>query len=390
VNALDAVVVLAAIAAAIGGWRFGFVARLLAWAGVALGLMIGIHFVPGVVTAFGGTASDDRVTVALLFLVLVATLGQGIGLAVGAIVHRIHPEVRGLPVWDRAAGAAIGAVGVMTLLWMVIPSLATAEGWPARAARGSAIVNWINRYAPSQPARFAAWGRAISEAPYPSALGPLDDPPDPGTPPTKALPPAIDKRVQASVVLVRGTACNDIQEGSGWVASPGLVVTNAHVVAGESDTKVQDNNGVEHDATVVAFDPRRDIAILQAPTLTAPPLAQARGSKGETAAVYGHPGGRGLTVAPARIGEPVSASGTDIYRNQNNQARHVYVLAARLHPGDSGAPLVSLNGDVVGVAFAIDPAHPSTAYAVTDQEVDPVLHQAHGTAVSTGHCLVGG
>jgi hypothetical protein len=389
-NGLDAVVVLAAIAAGIGGWRFGFVARLLAWAGVALGLMIGIHFVPGVVTAFGGTASDDRVTVALLFLVLVATLGQGVGLAVGALVHRIHPEVRGLPVWDRAAGAAIGLVGVLTLVWMVIPSLATAEGWPARAARGSAIVNWINSYAPTQPGRFAAWGREISEAPYPSALGPLDDPPDPGSPPTSALPPAIDARVKASVVLVSGTACNDIQEGSGWVASPGLVVTNAHVVAGESDTTVQDQSGARHRATVVAFDPRRDIAILQVPTLTAPPLAQARGTKGETAAVYGHPGGGELKVAPARIGEEIIASGTDIYRNPRNTPRHVYVLAARLHPGDSGAPVVAMNGDVVGVSFAIDPAHLSTAYAVTDQEVDPVLHEAHGTPVSTGPCLVGG
>src|SRR4051794_30337049 len=185
---MDAAIAIAAIAAAIGGWRFGFIARLLAWAGVALGLMIGIRFVPGVVTAFGGTAADDRVTVALLFLVLVATLGQGVGLAVGALVHRMHPDVRGLPVWDRAAGAAVGMIGVLTLLWMTIPSLATAEGWPARVSRGSAFVNWIEEYAPRQPSTFAAWGRAISEAPYPTALGPLDTPPDPGKPPKPVIP----------------------------------------------------------------------------------------------------------------------------------------------------------------------------------------------------------
>jgi S1-C subfamily serine protease len=205
------------------------------------------------------------------------------------------------------------------------------------------------------------------------------------------LPAAIDKQVQQSVVLVSGTACNEIQEGSGWVASPGLVVTNAHVVAGEQDTTVKDQDGVEHDATVVAFDPRRDVAILRVPTLRAPPLTLAHGSKGETAAVYGHPGGRGLTVAPARIGDEIIASGTDIYRNPNNTPRHVYVLAAGLHPGDSGAPVVDLKGRVVGVAFAIDPAHLTTAYAVTDQEVIPVLHDAApGTPVKTGTCLVGG
>ena len=78
------------LAAGIGGWRLGFVARVFAWAGVALGLVIGVHFVPRVVTAFGGTSADDRVTVAVLFLVLVATLGQALGLGIGVIVHRVR------------------------------------------------------------------------------------------------------------------------------------------------------------------------------------------------------------------------------------------------------------------------------------------------------------
>ncbi|MCU1428582.1 MAG: Trypsin-like peptidase domain/Colicin production protein [Actinomycetia bacterium] len=386
-NALDAVVVVASLAAALGGWRFGFIARLLAWAGVAAGLMIGIRFVPGVVTAFGGTAADDRVTVALLFLVLVATLGQGVGLAVGALVHRLRPDVRGLPVWDRAAGAAIGVVGVLTLLWMTIPSLATAEGWPARAARGSTIVAAISDVAPKQPSRFSAWGRAISQAPYPSALGPLDTPPDPGTPPKKVLSPTIDSRVRKSVVKVWGLACTQIQEGSGWVAAPGLIVTNAHVVAGETETHVEDQDHTEHTATVVAFDAKRDVAVLSVPGLIAFPLHEASGSVGMTGAVYGHPGGHALRAAPARIGEEIVAVGTDIYRTSDSR-RRVYVLAARLEPGDSGAPLVNGNGDVVGVAFAIDPAHRGTAYAVTDDEVTPVLNAVRQRPVSTGHCLV--
>ncbi len=290
-NFLDAVIVVASLAAAIGGWRFGFVARVLAWAGVAAGLMIGIRFVPGVVTAFGGTAADDRVTVALLFLVLVATLGQGIGLAIGALVHRLRPEVRGLPKWDRAAGAAVGVIGVLTLLWMTIPSLATAEGWPARAARGSAIVGWVQHVAPKQPDRFAAWGLKISEAPYPSALGPLDTPPDPGEPPEQVVSAAVDARVRQSVVKVTGLACSQIQEGSGWVVEPGLIVTNAHVVAGERLTKIEDVRGVQYDATVVAFDPRRDIAVLSAPSFDGRPLNMAQGKVNENGAVYGHPQG---------------------------------------------------------------------------------------------------
>src|SRR5262249_7284840 len=139
-NLLDLVLLGALVAAAFGGWRIGLVARVLAWAGVAGALAIGIRFVPTVVTEFGGTSADDRVTVALLFLVLLATLGQALGLGAGLIANRASPRQGPLPVWDRAAGATIGVVGVLVLLWMVIPSLATAQGWPARMARGSALV----------------------------------------------------------------------------------------------------------------------------------------------------------------------------------------------------------------------------------------------------------
>jgi S1-C subfamily serine protease len=383
---LDVVVVVAAVAAAIGGWRFGFVARLLAWAGVAVGLMIGIRFVPGVVTAFGGTAADDRVTVALLFLVLVATLGQGIGLAVGAMLHRVRPEVRGLPRWDRVAGALVGVAGVFVLVWMTIPSLATAEGWPARVARGSFVVHAIDDVAPEQPGRFAAWGRRISEAPYPTALGPLEDPPDPGPPPRAVLPRHIDRDVRPSVVKVSGRCTDQFQEGSGFVVDDHLVATNAHVVAGEDSTTVYDNDDRPHQAEVVAFDPTRDIAILHAPTLEARPLELVMGEEGDLTAVYGHPGGGALRAAPARLGERFTAVGTDIYRT-GESSRQVFVLGAALQPGDSGAPVVDGDGGVVGVAFAIDPAQSATAYAMTVQEIRPVLEAAGDEPVSTGVCL---
>ena len=179
-NWLDVAILVAAVGAAFGGWRLGFVARVLAWGGVALALVIGMRFVPRIVTEFGGTSADDRVTVALLFLVLLATVGQAIGSGAGMVVHRASPPAGPLPIWDRAAGAAVGVIGVLVLVWMVIPSLATAQGWPARMARGSFVVGAIDDFAPDQPSRFAAWGRSISDAPYPSALGQLDDPPNPG------------------------------------------------------------------------------------------------------------------------------------------------------------------------------------------------------------------
>ena len=389
-NALDLVVLVLAVGAGIGGWRLGFAARVLAWAGVALGLAIGVSFVPRIVTVFGGTRAENRASVAVLFLFLVATLGQTLGLIVGGLVHRVSAGDSPLPRWDRAAGAAVGTLGVLVLLWMVIPSLATARGWPARMARSSAIVAAIQRWAPKQPARFAAWGRAISDAPFPSALGTLQSPPNPGPPPAGRLRPAVDARVRAATVKVSGQACDSIQEGSGWVAAPGLIVTNAHVVAGERATTVQDETGRSMPAGVIAFDPVRDVAVLAVPELATPPLPIVDGSVGDVGAVYGHPGGGPLQAAPARVGDEIVAVGTDIYRTGSSR-RNVYVLASRLAPGDSGGALVDLDGNVIGMAFAIDPGRSATAYALTDAEVRTVLRGAQRgarTRVDTGGCLV--
>jgi S1-C subfamily serine protease len=387
-NGLDIAIVVLLLAAAIGGWRLGFIARAFAWGGVAVGLVIGVHYVPRVVTAFGGTSADDRVTVAVLFLVLVATLGQAVGLGIGVIVHRFGGDGQPLPRWDRIAGAAIGTVGVLALVWMTIPSLSTAKGWPARMARGSSVVAFLDELAPEQPAQFAAWGRAISDAPYPSAIGPLDDPPDPGRPPEAVIPAEVDAAVSRSIVKVSGRACDQVQEGSGWVEARGLVVTNAHVVAGEDETTIEDGAGNEYEASVVAFDPVRDLAVLSAPELAVPGLTLGSGEVGSVGAVYGHPGGGELRAAPARVGEEIVAVGTDIYRTSESR-REVYVLAAVLQPGDSGGALVNVGGEVIGTAFAIDPGREGTSYAVTDEEIRAVLDAVDMRGADTGRCLVG-
>ncbi|HEX6311999.1 MAG TPA: trypsin-like peptidase domain-containing protein, partial [Acidimicrobiia bacterium] len=157
-------------------------------------------------------------------------------------------------------------------------------------------------------------------------------------------------------------------------------------------TEVQTRDGRTLDAVVVAFDPERDLALLHVDDLEAPGLERADGGIGDTGAVYGHPGGGALRAAPARIAEVVTAGGTDIYRTGRTD-RSVFVLAAELAPGDSGGPLVDRQGRVVGVAFAVDPGAPGTAYALTRQELDAVLQPALAAgselAVETGPCLVG-
>jgi S1-C subfamily serine protease len=187
-------------------------------------------------------------------------------------------------------------------------------------------------------------------------------------------------------VKVTGEACRRIQEGSGFIAMPGLVVTNAHVVAGEKAPRVEPFQGRSLPATVVLFDANRDLALLRVPGLTGQALAVDKGEEGETGAVYGHPGGGDLRAAPAKISQELIAVGRDIY-DRSDTRRSIFVLASALRPGDSGGALVDKEGKVVGVAFAIAPDKPGVSYALTDKELRPVLAAPGTTAVSTGGCL---
>lgn len=249
-------------------------------------------------------------------------------------------------------------------------------------------MRFIDDVAPAPPRSIAAAVElVIGDAPFPEVHAPLDRPIRAGTPPTLSLSKAVRDRVAASVVKVEGEACNQVQDGSGWVAAQNLVVTNAHVVAGETRTSVHLPDGSRRNGTVVEFDPVRDLALVYVPRLGMQALPLDVGKKGDEGAVFGHPGGGNLRIAPARIAERIIAVGTDIYRTSATR-RDVFVLASKLRPGDSGAPLVNSAGEVTGVAFAIDPARSGTSYAVTDKEVREVLSKRSLESVATGDCLV--
>src|SRR5262249_48249248 len=285
--------------AGIGGWRFGFVTRVLAWCGVALGLLIGIHFVPRVVTSFGGTNADDRVTVAILFLLLVITLGQTAGFGVSLVVHR-PARVRALRTWDRGLGAALGVTGTLLLVWLLMPSMSAAPGWPARVARGSALVRLAD-HAPDPPERFEAIGRSIRDAPYPAVTN-ASPSVDPGALRGRSpITPTVASDVARSVVLVQSIGCGYEFFGSGWVFAHGLGVTAAHVVAHSAQTSII-WSGESFTASVVTFDSARDLAVVRVPNLDAHALEDEATRSGDAGVVFGHPGGGALELAKARIG----------------------------------------------------------------------------------------
>jgi S1-C subfamily serine protease len=194
-------------------------------------------------------------------------------------------------------------------------------------------------------------------------------------------------RVSASTVQIEGIACRFERDGSGFTVAPDLVVTNAHVVAGQQRTIVVRPDGRRLRAQVTVFDPVRDLALLAVPGLGQAPLPLADGRVGTTVAVFGHPEGQTrLEISPAAIRQQVNALGPDLYQLGVTR-RAVYVLAAELAPGDSGGGLVNADGHVVGVAFAISPDDRETAYALAVSELRSVLAAAREAPASTGPCI---
>jgi S1-C subfamily serine protease len=391
VNFLDLVVILAAAGAAYLGYRLGFLRRVASWLGLGVGLALAIAVAPDVVDELRASPPRTRLLVALGLVFVLALIGQGVGLAVGNALHRrldphLSPVVRK---GDQVAGAAVGALGVAVVVWLLIPALASSPGWPAQAVRNSALARAIDQIAPAPPSQAEALGRLVGDESFPEVLDTLTSP-DAGAPPDNGIPSAAAARVRESVVKVEGIACDREQEGTGFAVGQDLVVTNAHVIAGETHPKVDTPDGRQLSGQLEAFDPNRDLAILRVSELGLPALARGEGQVDETGSLFGHPGGGDLRESPMRIAEQIVARGTDITRT-NTTTRDVFVLAAVTAPGDSGAPVVDRTGRVLGVMFAFDISRATTAYALTGNELsavlDPVLAGTAPAPRGTGPCL---
>jgi S1-C subfamily serine protease len=391
VNFLDLVLVAVAAGAGWVGYRMGFVRRASSWAGLAVGIIAGVLLVPDVADALKGSPPRTRLLASLAFVVVVAAIGQAVGAAIGgSLAAKLGRGAGGaLRQGDRVAGGVLGVTGVLVLVWLLIPALAGSPGWTARAVRDSAVARLIDRVAPEPPSESETLGRLVGDQTFPEVFDTLASP-DAGTPPSDGIPADAAARVTRSTLLVEGEACDQIQEGTAFVAGPNLVVTNAHVVAGEAHTRVTTSDGRRLDSTVVAFDPNRDLAVLRVPGLGLPALERGDAQVDERGALFGHPGGGPLRQAPVRISEQIRARGTDITRTTPTE-RDVFVLAAVTAPGDSGGPVVDDAGRVIGVMFAYDISRESTAYALTrtelDAVLDPVLAGSPTAAVGTGGCL---
>lgn len=393
-NLLDVIVVLAAIAYGIGGFRSGAVVGAFSLVGFFGGAAIGAQLA----RPLGSKLADGRaqIPIAILCVLLLAMLGQLLGVYVAGYVKQRFVRERGRP-WDSGVGAVLGVLSVLLVAWMVALPLAT-SAYPALAAEASQsrIVRGVNQVVPD-PVRglYSSLRDFFNRSGFPPVLGDLPStsviavPAPPGN-----LSPAVQQRVrnaQKSILKIYGQAprCGRGIEGSGFVYAPHRVLTNAHVVAGTNSVEIEVGPNQTVKAKVVVFDPDRDVAVLAAPDLDAPPLAFAPrpAGTGTPAVVIGYPEDGPYTVRPARVRSQTTVRGTNIY-GSGDVRREIYSVRAVVRSGNSGGPMLAYDGRVLGMVFATALDSADTGFVLTNNELDERAKQGQNAsnAVGTGGC----
>src|SRR5438105_4026036 len=373
---LDWIAVLFVALVALGGARRGLIVSALSLAGVVAGGIIGAQLAPALLSR--GSHSPYSPFFALGGAVFVAGFLEGIGVFVGWTLRR-RLRLKSVRELDMLGGLVLGAVTGLALVWVAgaVILLLPGQAQLRRDAQRSFVLRHLNELVSPR----SVLNVLARVDPFPSIIGPAtpSQPPDP-----RVLRNPGVRRAAPSVVRVIGTACGLSVEGSGWVARRGLVVTAAHVVAGESDTTVQPfGSSSTFPATAVAFDPRNDVSVLRVAGLTAPPLPLAPPRFGASVAILGYPENGPFDARPGRVGLTATVLTSDAYGN-GPVSRTITSVRASVRHGNSGGPAVDTLGRVEATMFAAR-IGAQIGYGVPADIVRRDLTRA-GRPVSTGPC----
>jgi len=375
-TAVDWVALGLVLLAALGGAVQGFVWSGLSLAGLLAGAFVGGRLVPVLLT--NGSSSQYAPVVALIAAVTFAVALEVVGSTIGSVIRR-RERARSVRAVDSAGGVVAGALIGFAVVWVLGAMLLQLPGQAdlRRAVQRSYVLQRLNEIVPPR----SLLNALARIDPFPSFAGP----PVPTQPPDPAVLRKPGVRAAApSVVRVLGTACGLGVEGSGWVAADGLVVTAAHVVAGESDTEVVPSSGGALRAEAVVFDPHDDVAVLRVDGLLAPPLRIKDPVPGTAIAIVGYPLNGPLQASAGRIGETATVLAQDAYGNGPTR-RVVTSLGGTIQHGNSGGPAVDASGAVQATVFSAR-ASGGGGYGVPASIVRRDLARA-GRPVSTGPCV---
>lgn len=390
---VDVIAVVVLIGAFAGGLARGFFASLGTVVGTVLGAVAALWLLP-LVTPWVATVVPEGVwraaALAAAAVALVAVCAA-IGGAIGHVIRRGVDRVR-LRAVERFFGGVLSLVAASLVLVLVGTGLAGA-GIPqvSAAVASSRVIGALDALtpAPVEDALARARGAFLTDGlpRLEAVIGAVVAP----TEPAIALDDPELQAAASSVARISGTAyaCGVSLTGSGFVAAPGLVVTNAHVVAGVDAPVVELPGGRATEGRIVLFDPTVDLAVIAIGGVDATPLVIApTAPAGTQAAVQGYPHGGPFTSTTAAILSVATVPVPDIY-DAASAPREIYVLEADVQPGNSGGPLLDGDGEVLGVVFARGTGTDEVrGYAITTDELTPVLGSvtADSPSVSSGTC----
>ena len=379
-NVVDWIALGLVAVSALAGMRRGLVVTALSFGGLVAGAYAGSRVAPHLLR--GGSGSAWTPLAGLIGAMLGAVLLQTLAGIAGSMARgglRLTP----LRLVDSFGGLVVGAAAGVVLVWVLSATALLVPGQASlrRDVQRSAVVRRLDQAVP--PRRLLKLLARID--PFPSIAGPTP----PSTPPSPQIAGnAAVRHAAQDVVRVLGTACGVGVEGSGWFATDDLVVTAAHVVAGERDTGVEiPGLSGTHAADVVAFDPHNDIAVLRVQQRASFALPLVDPQPGAAVAVVGYPEDGPLQSTPGRIGRTAVALTQDAYGNGPVE-RTITALSGDIRHGDSGAPAIDANGAVEATIFAAR-LGTTGGYGVPSSVVRRVLDSAGTASVSTGSCASG-
>jgi S1-C subfamily serine protease len=352
----------------------GFWLTAFEYVGVIGGFLIAALLAPALLESLDLESPALRLAIALLLLGGGATAGSSIAHLAGEPARRLMRTVRVVGAVDALGGAALTAVVALATVWYLGLSLSRGPSEAlAQAVQQSVVLRRVDSFVPPPPPALARLERALSGQLLPQLFAGLEPPLPGGLAPPAEVDTAGIRLAAQSTVRVEALGCGGVNLGSGFAVAPQQVLTNAHVVSGTRAVSVTVSGERRPlEGRVVVFDPARDLAVLTVPGLDLVPLLPGEGERGVTGAIMGYPGGGPAEVIPAVINGAVHARGRDIYQ-ENLVTREIWVLSGRARPGNSGGPLVDLEGRMLGVVFAGSVQRPGESYALTAAEAEPVI-----------------
>lgn len=389
-NLVDALALALLVMAVVLGVRSGALPQLGGLIGAAAGAWAALVVIPISVPFLADLPAIVSVAAVLGGLTMLIGLGEMAGARLGrSASRRLGNGV--FNALDRAAGAIVGAGQAVLMVWLLGGILTTGlVPLLARDAQTSVAIRGIDAVLPPPTELALGLGAVLDRSGLPDVFLGLERlPADPVAMPADPIAQALGRRALASAPRIEADACDYRSTGTGVSVKAGYVVTNAHVVAGSRSVKIIATTG-SYKATVVAFDPKLDVAVLRVAGFDPGPLffAGSDPARGATGATIGYPNGGGAVIEPAAVTARYPAEGLDIY-GTSRVHREVIEIRAVVEPGDSGGPLVLSDGTVGGLVFAESRTDPSVGYALSPTAVAAAIAPALGrsAAVATGPCL---